>query len=356
MPDDPGLPATATEDIAAAARPKLNGFAAGVPVAPVVPRSLAEVAMVAAAIIKAGLTPEGYEDKTGRTEDERYEKTKAKVMIGIMKGAEVGLPPITALSAIAMIGNRPTVWGDGAIALVHRAGVIAKIESRFEGMPGGDSSAVEDHRGERPRIAEFPQRMTAVCRIWRKGQDIPYEGRFSVQDAMRAHLWGNVTKRPWIEYPKRMLMARARAYALREGFADCLMGLSIREEIEDLSRQAPRTDTAFLEDAPAPSRLQHAKDNGAGVKPEPVRPPRSAAWEATNYELKVRKNTRRHADWRRLYEDLLSLIGEAETETELEQLQRDNARTIHQIGLSVPRGREILDQAFASRAKAMRGE
>ena len=51
-----------------------------------------------------------------------------------------------------------------------------------------------------------------------------------------------------------MLMARARAYALRDGFADCLMGLAIREEIEDLPAEAPgKTDTSFLDDAPAAS-------------------------------------------------------------------------------------------------------
>src|SRR5438067_3924431 len=69
---------------------------------------------------------------------------------------------------------------------------------------------------------------------------------------MRAHLWGNAKQRVWIEYPKRMLMARTRAYALRDGFADCLMGLSIREEIEDVPAEPPaRTDTSFLDDAPA---------------------------------------------------------------------------------------------------------
>src|SRR5207237_9506330 len=122
-------------------------------------------------------------------------------------------------------------------------------------MPEEEEGAAPDRRGgrpPRPRLSDFPPGLTAVYRIWRKGQEIPYEGRFSVQHAMRAHLWGNAKRRVWIEYPKRMLMARARAYALRDGFADCLMGLSIREEIEDVPAEPPtRTDTSFLNDAPA---------------------------------------------------------------------------------------------------------
>jgi hypothetical protein len=209
MPGNTGLSTPAAADNAAAHPPKMNGFAAGAPVMPVVPRSLGEVAMVAAAMIKAGLVPDSY-DASGASEDERYDKTKARIMIGIMKGAEVGLPPIAALSAIAIIDNRPTIWGDGAVALVQRSGVVVKIENGFEGMPASEGGAVEDHRGgrhPRPRLSDFPPGLTAVYRIWRKGQDIPYEGRFSVEDAMRAHLWGNLKRRPWTEYPKRMLMA-----------------------------------------------------------------------------------------------------------------------------------------------------
>lgn len=124
MPGDTGLTAPAAAEPA----PKMNGFAAGAAVMPVVPRSLGEVAMVAAAMIKAGLVPDGY-DASAASEEERYDKTKARIMIGIMKGAEMGLPPIAALSAIAIIDNRPTIWGDGAVALVQRSGVVVKIES-----------------------------------------------------------------------------------------------------------------------------------------------------------------------------------------------------------------------------------
>ncbi|MGH6729111.1 MAG: hypothetical protein ACREBK_03065, partial [Sphingomicrobium sp.] len=61
----------------------------------------------------------------------------------------------------------------------------------------------------------------------------PYIGRFTVRDAERAGLWMNAKRKPWVHYPKRMLFNRARAFALRDGFADALAGLSITEEVLD---------------------------------------------------------------------------------------------------------------------------
>lgn len=264
MPDDIRMPESAGElaPVETAIEqqhqsPKSRAFEAGASVSALVPRTLGELAMVASAIIMGGLAPDSYIVKDGARED--YEKTKARIMIGIMKGAEVGMPPITALSTIAIINNRPTIWGDGAVALVQRAGVIERIEQLFEGAPEEVGAPAADDRGElnyAPKISDFGHTMTAVFRIWRKGMEVPYEGRFSVRDAMRAHLWGNTKKAPWIEYPKRMLMARARAYALRDGFADCLMGLSIREEIEDIPAPAPKTDASFLDDGPVIEQQQ----------------------------------------------------------------------------------------------------
>ena len=44
-------------------------------------------------------------------------------MIAIMHGLEVGLSPLSALQRIAVINGRPTIWGDGALALVKASGL-----------------------------------------------------------------------------------------------------------------------------------------------------------------------------------------------------------------------------------------
>jgi hypothetical protein len=82
-------------------------------------------------------------------------------------------------------------------------------------------------------------------------------------------LWTNPKKKPWFEHPKRMLQWRARAYAMRDGFADCLMGLAVREEIEDLTPEPVVTDTSFLDDAV----LEPVADDGQKALPSPSEKP-----------------------------------------------------------------------------------
>ena len=252
----------AVETVVGAPSPKISGFEAGAPVSAIVPRTLDELAMVAAAIIKAGMAPDSYIVEPQSKDDpesvrQAEDRTKARILIGIMKGVEVGLPPITALSTIAIINNRPCVWGDGIMALLWRSGQLVKVEKYFEGGNERTADPIEDEAGNidyAPTLRDFPDSFTAVYRLWRNGVETPFEGRFSVRDARRAKLWGNARKRPWIEHPKRMLQHRALGTPISEGFSDCLMGLAIREIAEDMTveGEAAKTDTSFLDDdAPA---------------------------------------------------------------------------------------------------------
>lgn len=198
---------------------------AGGVVAAIIPRDHVEAARYAAAVWDTGLAPSSY-------------KNKEQVMIGIMCGMELGLPPMQALSAIAIINGRPAVWGDGAAALC--APKVAKYWEGFEGEPNTDD-------------------YTAVVKIWRVGQpDEPYIGRFSIADAKRAKLWANASKDPWIKYPSIMQLHRARGFARRAGFADCLKGLALAEEVRDMEQ--PQTtapvSTDFLSDDP-PAQQQN---------------------------------------------------------------------------------------------------
>jgi len=220
---------------------------------PLIPTTWEEVEAWADRIIAGNMVPASYgvEAKdTGGDAKKAAEQTRARLVIGIEKGLEVGMGPVTALSTIMIVNNRPSVWGDGALALVHRQNVVEKVEQIYEGKEiVGDKNTIS--------TSDFTDDFSAVFRIWRKGHEAAYEGRFSVRDAKRAHLWNNPRKQPWIEYPKRMLMARARAFALREGFSDCLFGLSIAEEMQDVPEAPPaKTDTSFLDDAPRPA-LEH---------------------------------------------------------------------------------------------------
>lgn len=192
---------------------------------PIIPRTYAEAFRMAQAIISAGLAPTSYE-KDGPNPNKEIDPEK--VTIGIMAGLELGVPPIQALSGIAIINKRPSVWGDLAVALVQREHKLAGTATEYTGMQGEDD-------------------YTCTVKLWRINQDGPYVGRFSIGDAKRARLWGNTKKTPWIDYPYRMLFNRARAFALRDGFADCLKGMAIAEEQMDMPQPLPpKPDASFL--------------------------------------------------------------------------------------------------------------
>jgi hypothetical protein len=201
----PGVEPAPPEQLPTVVPPKRAELVAGNPVAPIIPRTIDEVARIANAVIVAGLAPDSYKGADDKA-------TASRIMIGIMKGSEIGLAPLTALANIAIINGRPCLYGDGAVALIQASGRVDKWQEHFEGEEGEPN-------------------FTAVCAIYRKGQDEPYEGRFSVKDAERAKL---LAKGPWVQYRQRMLMWRARSYAMRTGFADCLSGLAIAEEVQDI--------------------------------------------------------------------------------------------------------------------------
>ena len=140
--------------------------------------------------------------------------TVEKIVIALQTGLEVGLPPMQALQSIAVIQGRATIWGDALPALVWASGLCEGIDETIEGT--GDAR-------------------TARCIAKRKGAG-QITGTFSMGDAKRAGLLGKGT---WSQYPDRMLKTRARAFCLRDGFADVLRGLQVREEVQDYHDTPP---------------------------------------------------------------------------------------------------------------------
>lgn len=185
----------------------------------IAPRTVEEAARMAQAVIAGNLAPSSYNNDP------------TKIMLGIMSALEAGLPPLYGLRQIAIINGRPTIWGDGAVALVQSKNLIAGIEQEWVG-----------DKPENPNdLSKWPDDYGVVVRLKRRNQDGEYVGLFTVGMAKRAKLWLNAKKMPWLEHPERMLFNRARAFALRDGFADALGGIAIREEIEDMNE-------TFIED------------------------------------------------------------------------------------------------------------
>jgi len=211
--------------------------ALGVP-AFMVPKSLGEVKELARMIALAEWAPDCYRDLDGNY-------LQPKIELAILHGATVGLGPIAAVHAIALIGGTPSIWGDGALSVIEHSGLLEDMVEDYE--VDGDEGLV------------------AICTMKRRDRATPIVTRFSMAMAERAGL--TRSEGPWQTYPERMLRMRARSWTMRDAFADVLRGLQLREEVEDYaeSRGGRSLRTSHDEGSAPGSPRQYAS-------PRPQRP------------------------------------------------------------------------------------
>lgn len=158
-------------------------------------RSMEDAYRFAKYVIAARMAPKGFE-------------TPEAVLVAIQFGAEVGLGPMASLQNIALINGRPGLYGEAV------AGVCQHLmESYNDEVVGSDDL--------------FGYRVT----VQRKGRTEPISRTFTVAMAKKAGLWGKAG--PWSQYPERMLLARARTFAMRDAFPDALRGIRTVEELRD---------------------------------------------------------------------------------------------------------------------------
>lgn len=183
------------------------------------PTNLAEAMEFSKLIANSNFVPMEYRGKPG------------DILVCLQMGAEIGLSPLSALQSISVINGKPSVWGDGAIALVQASGLLLDHEEDVEG--------------------EGDERF-GYCRMVRKGRATPYMKKFSIADAKRAGLWG---RNVWKGYPDVMLVARARSACMRAAFPDVLKGVITREEAADYPPEEEQAKEARpTSDLPTPQR------------------------------------------------------------------------------------------------------
>lgn len=172
-----------------------------------VPRDMEQAFRLANALAQSGdMVPKAFQGNPNAT------------MAAIVRGMEVGLAPMQALASIAVINGRASLWGDAVPALIQRAG--HHIDVDYEGA--GDN-------------------LVAVATLTRGDTGKQVVRRFGYADAKRAGLLGKPG--PWQQYPQRMIAARARSWAVRDGAADALMGLQVAEEVSDYGPDRARDVT-----------------------------------------------------------------------------------------------------------------
>ena len=185
--------------------PSKNGFLMD-------PQSLDEAMRLADMLATSNLVPKNYQNKP------------SDILVACSWGSEIGLKPLQALQNIAVINNVPAVWGDAVVALVRGSGLCEYINQDWDEAT-----------------------KTATCTVKRKGE--PEQVRtFSYEDA---NIAGHLGKDTYKKNLRRMLSIRARAFALRDVFADVLKGLKVAEEVMDYPEEKDITPTAQPSAKPA---------------------------------------------------------------------------------------------------------
>lgn len=207
----------------------------------------------AGCLASSGMLPKSYigKDIENLPPDKRADALRAKAVVAIQMGAEVGLTPMQAIQNIAVINGMPSIWGDAQLALVKNSGLMESYSEEVQGEG---------------------QAMTAVVKAKRKGEN-EIVRRFSWADATRAKLTSRDT---YIQFPQRMLTYRARAFALRDAFPDVLKGLTHTwEEAESIDvtpkNEISATDKAKVADINAVLATEADKPvEAAGTNPSPA--------------------------------------------------------------------------------------
>jgi nucleotide-binding universal stress UspA family protein len=189
------------------------------------PTNMGEAMRMAELLANSTMVPKSYQGRPG------------DVLVAVQMGAELGLAPLQALQNIASVNGRPSVWGDAALALVQSHPAYVSHREWIEGE--GEERA-------------------GYCAVTRRGSP-EHVQRFGVKEAKKAGLWGKAG--PWQQYPDRMMVLRARGFAIRDKFADALRGVITTEEAQDMPADAPAVVGVVVPDAPALAGPAAAMDN-----------------------------------------------------------------------------------------------
>jgi hypothetical protein len=180
-------------------------------------------------------------------------KTAAAAVALITKGRELGIPPMYALSNIAVIQGKPTANAELMLALIYR-----------------------DH-GD--RAITFPESDGTACTVAYKRRSWPemHTYTFTLEDAKQAGLMSNAT---WQKYPAAMLRARCISAVARMAFPDSIGGMYLPDE---MGAEVDEDGMAVIEPAPIreirPASTPIEQPVRATVLTTPRRPGKATAGE-----------------------------------------------------------------------------
>lgn len=205
-------------------------------------RSLEDAYRFASAVHSSGLVPTAY-------------RSAEAVLVVMQTGMELGYTPMQAIRNMwPGPDGRPNEYVEASWARVLLSGLVEDW-----------SEEVTDEE--------------ATFQVTRRGLKTPIVSTYTMADAKKAGLvkdGGN-----WAKHPKRMLKARAKGFAIKDGFADVLKGIGIAEvrdefygQPKDVTPPRPiRSDVKMMIDAADAVRNQReritiSEDVNSGSEPD----------------------------------------------------------------------------------------
>lgn len=191
---------------------------------------------------KSSMVPNDYSGKPGN------------VFVALVAGLPLGLSPLACLQSVAVINGRPSLFGDAPIAQVLAHPSLQDLAEE----PSGSIKA-----GDREWKITVKRRLP-------NGMPLVVTRTYSIADARTAGLWGK--QGPWTTSPDRMIFNRARAFALRDAFADVLKGVTLaadryEEEVKDVDVRVVDVPT------PAAPTTSTVVETAGLAPPKPQEPP-----------------------------------------------------------------------------------
>lgn len=149
---------------------------------------------------------------------QQYQGHPEDVLIACSWGESLGLKPLSALNAIAVVNGRPTLFGDALKALIMKHGTIEENWDNEQGV-----WTMTAHRKGFPDVT------------WSYGyNDAIAAGHVSYNPQSNTFGLGARKSEAWVKYTKRMCQLKCRNFVIRDAFPDVIQGIDIEGSDDDV--------------------------------------------------------------------------------------------------------------------------
>ena len=165
---------------------------------------------------------------------QQYQGHPEDVLIACSWGESLGLKPLSALNAIAVVNGRPQLFGDALKALIMKHGTIEENWDNEQGV-----WTMTAHRKGFPDVT------------WSYGyNDAIAAGHVSYNPQSNTFGLGARKSEAWVKYTKRMCQLKCRNFVIRDAFPDVIQGIDIEGSDDDVM-QISEVQTEPVTEVPA---------------------------------------------------------------------------------------------------------